>query len=132
MSWKSESQNSMPLFTTEAEYVIVSQVVKEIMSWTLNMRNRSKFILIIWERFFYLKTETHSKGLGTLTVDIILFGKWWKQAWSKVVLIKSEENVADLFKKSLNVKLLSVCLVFAIATSRKKERIAFHATSSIS
>ena len=45
--------------------------------------------------------------------------------------IKSQENVADLFKKSLNVKLLSVCLVFAIATSRKKERIAFHATSSI-
>ena len=76
------------------------------MLWKLNIRNRSELISLLWDHFFYKNRNTHErtrhKDSGYHFIRELV-----ETGLIKVEFIKSEEYVADLFTKSLNVKLFN-------------------------
>ena len=127
ISWKSRSQKTVTLSSTEAEYVAVSEVCMEIM-----------FVKQILE-FFKIKVEfpitVHCDNVGaiflgynqknsqrTKHVDIRhhYVRQYVEDGTVKIIFVRSEENAADVYTKNTTGAIFEKHAIKGLSSTNKK------------
>jgi hypothetical protein len=112
VSWRSKSQNNVSLSTTKAEYVAVSEVANEIKFLT----NLLDVMKVEYEKpikvnidnvraLFLIKNMNTSERTRHIDSMYHFTRELTEEGLIKVEFIKSEDNMADIFTKSLNTTL---------------------------
>ena len=108
VAWKSRSQRGVTLSTTEAEYVSMSELVQEIMFLKQILeflKVRVNYPIIVnCDNVGAIFLAENATGQRTKHVDIRYHyvREFVDEGVNKIVFVRSEENEADLFTKSLN------------------------------
>ena len=111
VAWKSRSQRSVTLSSTEAEYVAMSELVQEIMFLKQILeflKVRVNYPIIVnCDNVGVIFLAENATGQRTKHVDIRYHyvREFVDEGVVKIVFVRSEENEADLFTKNLNEEL---------------------------
>ena len=111
VAWKSRSQRSVTLSSTEAEYVAMSELVQEIMFLKQILeflKLKVKYPIIVnCDNVGAIFLAENATGQRTKHVDIRYHyvREFVDEGVVKIVFVKSKENEADLFTKNLNEEL---------------------------
>ena len=108
VSWKSKSQHNVSLSTTEAEYVAVSEAVRELKFVT----NLLDSISIEFQKpievkidnvgaLFLVKSRNTSERTRHIDARYHYIRELVDEGLIKIEFIRSEDNVADIFTKNL-------------------------------
>ena len=109
ISWKAHLQPTVALSTTEAEYMAVSEVVKEAVWLKGNLKVEEVFcdnqgaVLFSKDRMFHDRTK-HIDIRHHYIREVVA------KSDLKVVKISTNDNAADMLTKPLSVAMFNLCL----------------------
>ncbi|KAL7566018.1 hypothetical protein ACA910_011037 [Epithemia clementina (nom. ined.)] len=112
IAWKSKGMKSVVLSTTEAEYVAVSEVVKEIrfvMNVLESMKIELKLPITLYVdnigAIWLTGNQSTSERTKHIDVPAHYVREYIEDDIIKIVFVKSEDNIADIETKNLPTKL---------------------------
>ena len=108
IGWGSRSQKNVTLSSTEAEYVAISEICKEI----IFLKQVLEFLEVKYEfpiiinvdnvGAIYLAKNAESRRTKHVDIRYHFVREYVEQGIVKIIFVKSEENIADTFTKNVN------------------------------
>jgi len=107
--WKSKSQKSVTLLSSEAEFVALSEAVKEIKFVVQVLESigvKVKFPIIVRVdnvgAIFMAKNVMNSQRTKHMDIHYHFVQEFVVDSYIKIIFVKTEENCADMFTKNVS------------------------------